>query len=87
MTGDELSKNERFLKHARTKPFWMYIALGGIVAVGGAFAVEVADVEVKIAFLAGMGAATLLEVPVDWFRDWAELRANGPTEKGANSDT
>jgi len=82
MTGDDLSKNERFLQHARTSPFWAYIALGALVAVGGAFAVEVADVDVKIAYLAGMGAATLLDVPIDWFQDWAELRANGPETEG-----
>jgi len=77
----KLSKNEKFLKHAQTAPFWAYIALGGAVAVGGAYATQLAGVGEHIAYLAGMGAATLLDVPLDWFQDRAEDQAEIQTNR------
>ncbi|MFC6975671.1 hypothetical protein ACFQL1_15010 [Halomicroarcula sp. GCM10025709] len=73
--SENLSKNERFLAHARTLPFWLYIAFGAVVVTGGALAVRVVDISPMLAFLAGIGLSTVLDVPLDRVQEWAAERS------------
>ena len=73
---DEPTRNQKFLAQARTLPFWLYIGFGGLVFGSGAFLVEAAGLSPTVAFLGGILASEILDVPLDRLQSWAYERSD-----------